>query len=105
VNAAEPVKKTNFARTKLPSSTGWMTQVRRQLPVRVPTAVSSRGEKIHSRRSGFLRGGTEFGAEEGRRRRRYDSLGVPGMGIESRVREATRWRRTRISCTTRPPTT
>src|SRR6266849_3839287 len=41
VNAAEPAKKMNFAREKLPSSTGWITAGSPAASVNVPTAISS----------------------------------------------------------------
>src|SRR5712672_2782780 len=41
VNAAEPVKKMSLARSKVPSSTGWMTAGSPPASVSVPATVSS----------------------------------------------------------------
>jgi len=57
VNAAEPVKKTNFARTKLPSSTGWMTAGSPAASVRVRRRLFVEERKIPAGEA-LLRGGT-----------------------------------------------
>ena len=78
VNSLEPVKNTKRARSKLSSSTGWMTAGSPPASVSVPAASSSSSRrKSDGGEAAFFEQRFQLGAEQRRRTGDYDAIGVP----------------------------
>src|SRR5215471_5071811 len=106
VNAAEPVKNTNRALSKLPSSTGWITVASPPASVKVPAASSSSSNR-KSQPANLLSSSKDFSSAPRSEDApaitiRWDSRSMEGMNHA--VRDTIRWRKKRIRCNVNPTT-